>query len=78
MDLIRDLAVQGVQMFLVLILAPLLLGFTRKVKARLLRRQGPPIIQPYEADLAAEEVAGLSRPSTRLASVIVGSAPPRP
>jgi formate hydrogenlyase subunit 4 len=47
MDLIRDLAIQGVQMFLVLILAPLLLGFTRKVKARLLRRQGPPIIQPY-------------------------------
>jgi len=42
-----DVAIQGAQMLLVLILAPLLLGFTRKVKARLLRRQGPSIIQPY-------------------------------
>ena len=32
---------------LVLGLAPLLVGFVRKVKARLLRRQGPPLIQPY-------------------------------
>ena len=32
---------------LVLLLAPLLTGFVRKVKARLLRRQGPPIVQPY-------------------------------
>ena len=47
MDLIRDLAVQGLQMVLVLVLAPLLLGFTRKVKARLLRRRGPPVLQPY-------------------------------
>ncbi|MGO9006517.1 MAG: respiratory chain complex I subunit 1 family protein [Beijerinckiaceae bacterium] len=47
MALIVDLAVQGTQMFLVLALAPLLLGFTRKVKARLLRRQGPPLFQPY-------------------------------
>jgi formate hydrogenlyase subunit 4 len=47
MDLIPRLAVQGAEMLLVLILAPFLLGFTRKVKARLLRRQGPPIIQPY-------------------------------
>ncbi len=47
MDLIARLAVQGVEMLLVLILAPFLLGFTRKVKARLLRRQGPPILQPY-------------------------------
>ena len=31
-----------------------------------------------EPDLAAEEVAGLSRPSTRFASVTVGSVPPRP
>ena len=42
MALIPDLAVQGVQMLLVLALAPLLLGFTRKVKARMLRRRGPP------------------------------------
>ena len=34
-------------MVLVLALAPLLLGFTRKVKARLLRRRGPPVLQPY-------------------------------
>jgi formate hydrogenlyase subunit 4 len=47
MDLIHDLAVQGAQMFLVLLLAPLLLGFTRKVKARMLRRRGPPVLQPY-------------------------------
>jgi formate hydrogenlyase subunit 4 len=42
-----DLALQGAQMLLVLALAPLLLGFTRKVKARLLRRRGPPVLQPY-------------------------------
>jgi formate hydrogenlyase subunit 4 len=47
MAVIRDFAVQGVQMTLVLALAPLLLGFTRKVKARLLRRRGPPLLQPY-------------------------------
>src|SRR6476646_1668785 len=34
-------------MMLVLALAPLLTGFVRKVKAWLLRRQGPPLIQPY-------------------------------
>ncbi len=47
MAVIFELAVQGIQMLLVLALAPLLLGFTRKVKARLLRRQGPPVLQPY-------------------------------
>ncbi len=47
MVLILDLITQGVQMALVLVLAPLLLGFTRKVKARLLRRRGPPLLQPY-------------------------------
>jgi formate hydrogenlyase subunit 4 len=45
--LIRDLAVQGGQMLIVLLLAPLLTGFIRKVKAKLLRRRGPPLIQPY-------------------------------
>ena len=34
-------------MFLVLLLAPLLTGFVRKVKARLLRRQGPSVFLPY-------------------------------
>jgi formate hydrogenlyase subunit 4 len=47
MALILDLLVQGAQMTLVLALAPLLTGFVRKVKARLLRRQGPALIQPY-------------------------------
>jgi formate hydrogenlyase subunit 4 len=47
MDVIRDLGLQGLQMGLVLALAPLLMGFTRKVKARLLRRRGPPLLQPY-------------------------------
>jgi formate hydrogenlyase subunit 4 len=47
MDLIGLLAIQGAQMLLVLLLAPLLTGFVRKVKARLLRRRGPPLLQPY-------------------------------
>jgi formate hydrogenlyase subunit 4 len=47
MGVIVDLSVQGAQMVLVLLLAPALLGFTRKVKARLLRRRGPPVLQPY-------------------------------
>ena len=51
MALIHDLIFQGAQMLLVLALAPLLTGFVRKVKARLLRRRGPPLIQPYR-DLA--------------------------
>ena len=46
-----DLAVQGAQMLVVLLLAPLLTGLVRKVKARLLRRRGPPLLQPYR-DLA--------------------------
>lgn len=47
MVVIADLAIQGAQMLLVLLLAPLLTGFVRKVKARLLRRRGAPIVQPY-------------------------------
>jgi len=47
MAVILDFAVQGAQMLLVLLLAPLLTGFVRKVKARMLRRCGPPLIQPY-------------------------------
>jgi formate hydrogenlyase subunit 4 len=47
MAVILNLAVQAAQMLLVLALAPLLTGFVRKVKARLLLRQGPPLIQPY-------------------------------
>jgi formate hydrogenlyase subunit 4 len=44
---ILDLALQGGQMLLVLLLAPLLTGLVRKAKARLLRRRGAPIVQPY-------------------------------
>jgi formate hydrogenlyase subunit 4 len=47
MGLIADFAVQGAQMLLVLLLAPALTGLVRKVKARLLRRRGPPLLQPY-------------------------------
>ena len=49
--MIHDLVLQGTEMMLVLLLSPLLTGFVRKVKARLLRRQGPPLLQPYR-DLA--------------------------
>ena len=38
---------QAIQMALVLLLAPLLTGVVRKVRARLLRRRGAPVIQPY-------------------------------
>ena len=47
MELIRDIALQGVAMFAILALAPLLTGIVRKAKARLLRRVGPPLVQPY-------------------------------
>ena len=47
MGLIADFAAQGAQMLLVLLLAPALTGLVRKVKARLLRRRGPPLLQPY-------------------------------
>ncbi len=47
MGLIADFAAQGAQMLLVLALAPGLTGLVRKAKARLLRRRGPPLLQPY-------------------------------
>jgi formate hydrogenlyase subunit 4 len=47
MAIALDLVVQLGQMLVVLALAPLLTGYVRKVKARLLRRQGPPLLQPY-------------------------------
>jgi len=50
-ELISDLLIQGAQMLLVLAIAPLVTGLVRSLKARLLRRQGPPIFQPYR-DLA--------------------------
>lgn len=45
--MIRDLLIQGLQMAVVLLLAPLLTGSVRKLKARLTRRQGPSVFQPY-------------------------------
>ncbi|PIW29236.1 MAG: formate hydrogenlyase [Rhodobacterales bacterium CG15_BIG_FIL_POST_REV_8_21_14_020_59_13] len=51
MELISNLILQGVQMILVLALAPGLTGLVRKVKARLMRKQGAPVLQPYR-DLA--------------------------
>ena len=47
MAVILNLLAQGAEMLLVLALAPLLTGFIRKIKARLLMRQGPPVLQPY-------------------------------
>jgi len=43
----RALLIQGLQMAVVLALAPLLTGCVRKVKARLTRRQGASVFQPY-------------------------------
>jgi formate hydrogenlyase subunit 4 len=47
MAMIGAALAQGAQMFLVLLLAPGLVGLTRQVRARLLRRRGPPLLQPY-------------------------------
>ena len=47
MALIVDLVFQLLQMTLVIAVAPLLTGVVRATKARLLRRRGPPLIQPY-------------------------------
>jgi formate hydrogenlyase subunit 4 len=47
MAVILDFAVQLGQMLIVLAAAPLLAGYVRKVKAHLLGRRGPPLLQPY-------------------------------
>ena len=47
MDVIAPLLLQGTQMLLVIALAPLLTGLVRKAKARLMRRRGPSLLQPY-------------------------------
>ena len=41
------LGVQLLQLALVLLLAPLLTGYVRRLKAHLVGRQGPPLLQPY-------------------------------
>jgi len=45
--MILDAIVQLCQMIVVLALAPLLAGYVRTLKARLLGRRGPPLLQPY-------------------------------
>jgi len=45
--MIADLFIQGMQMLAVLLLAPLLTGLVRRIKARLLRRRGASVFQPY-------------------------------
>ena len=45
--MILDVLVQLGQLTVVQALAPLLTGYVRRVKARLLRRQGPSLVQPY-------------------------------
>jgi formate hydrogenlyase subunit 4 len=47
MAMILDALVQFCQMTVVLLLAPLLAGYVRKLKAHLLGRRGPPLLQPY-------------------------------
>jgi formate hydrogenlyase subunit 4 len=47
MAIANALALQGAQALVVLLTAPLLTGIVRKTKARLLRRRGPSVFQPY-------------------------------
>jgi len=47
MAVVLDALVQLAQMLVVLALAPLLTGLVRRLKSHLLRRQGPPLVQPY-------------------------------
>ena len=51
-DLAVQFLAQGAQMFMVLLIAPLAVGVVRRVKARLMRRQGAPLLQGYR-ELAA-------------------------
>lgn len=47
MALIIELFLQFVQITAIVVIAPLVLGITRTVRARLLRRRGPPLLQVY-------------------------------
>ncbi len=47
MELIGNITLQGLQMLVALALAPGLTGLVRKIKARLTRRQGASVLQPY-------------------------------
>lgn len=44
---LTDIFAQGLEMVLVLGVAPLLVGWVRKVKAHVYRRRGPSLLQPY-------------------------------
>ncbi len=50
-NIVVGLVLQVVQLALLLVLAPLLTGFTRVLRARLMARRGPGLLQPYR-DLA--------------------------
>ena len=47
MALATAVVLQIAQVTLVVLLAPLLVGIVRKTKARIVRRAGPPLLQPY-------------------------------
>jgi formate hydrogenlyase subunit 4 len=47
MAVILALLAQLLQMTMILVLSPLLTGLVRKVKARMQRRRGPSVVQPY-------------------------------
>ncbi len=47
MAVVNDILIQALQILLVVAVAPGLTGFVRWVKARLLRRRGPSLLQPY-------------------------------
>ena len=64
MAVILDLAIQGAQMLLVLLLAPLLTGLVRKVKARLSRRRGPAAAAALSRSRAAAAQGGGARRRT--------------
>ena len=66
-ELLQALLAQGVQMFLVLLIAPAVVGVTRQVKARLTRRRGAPILQSYR------DLIKLVRKEAVLSSMIEGT-----
>ena len=47
MTTVVGVATLGLHVFLLLVLAPLLVGAVRRIKARLLGRVGPPVVQPW-------------------------------
>jgi formate hydrogenlyase subunit 4 len=67
------LVAAALQVILVLAIAPLLLGITKRVKARLQYRQGPPLLQAYR-DLA--KWWGKEAIESDAASPLTGFAPP--